>query len=100
MLHETLEAAVKMAKTKRQLEPSDNIALLIYNDKCEFHMLRHGIGQNVSAIVSATILVSCMSIDTFREAIPKFFQTLNFSGRFPQCAEGQERSKNKCQFLE
>jgi cation diffusion facilitator family transporter len=41
----------------------------------EFHMFGHGRGQNVAALVSATILISFMSLETFREAIPKFFQT-------------------------
>jgi len=41
----------------------------------EFHMLGHGRAQNVAALVSATILISFMSLETFREAIPKFFQT-------------------------
>jgi len=40
----------------------------------EFHVFGHGRAQNVAALVSATILVSLMSIETFREAIPKFFQ--------------------------
>jgi len=40
----------------------------------EFHMLGHGRAQNVAAFVSATILISFMSLETFREAIPKFFQ--------------------------
>ncbi len=41
----------------------------------EFHMFGHGRAQNVAAMVSATILISFMSIETFREAIPKLFQT-------------------------
>jgi len=41
----------------------------------EFHMFGHGRAQNVAALVSATILISFMSFETFREAIPKFFQT-------------------------
>jgi len=41
----------------------------------EFHMFGHGRSQNVAALVSATILISFMSIEAFREAIPKFFQT-------------------------
>jgi len=41
----------------------------------EFHMFGHGRAQNVAALVLATILVSFMSIETFREAIPKFFQS-------------------------
>ncbi|MEX2723461.1 MAG: cation diffusion facilitator family transporter [Candidatus Freyarchaeota archaeon] len=39
----------------------------------EFHMFGHGRAQNVAALVSATILISFMSLETFREAIPKFF---------------------------
>lgn len=41
----------------------------------EFHMFGHGRAQNVAALVSATILISFMSLETFREAIPKFLQT-------------------------
>jgi len=40
----------------------------------ELHMFGHGRAQNVAALVSATILISFMSLETFREAIPKFFQ--------------------------
>ena len=40
----------------------------------EFHMFGHGRGQNVAALVSATILIFFMSLETFREAIPKFFE--------------------------
>jgi len=40
----------------------------------EFHMFGHGRAQNVAALVSATILISFMSLETFREAIPKFYQ--------------------------
>jgi cation diffusion facilitator family transporter len=40
----------------------------------EFHMFGHGRAQNVAALVSATILVFFMSLETFREATPKFFQ--------------------------
>jgi len=40
----------------------------------EFHMFGHGRAPNVAALVSATILISFMSLETFREAIPKFFQ--------------------------
>lgn len=39
----------------------------------EFHMFGHGRAQNVAALISATILISFMSLETFREAIPKFF---------------------------
>jgi len=37
-------------------------------------MFGHGRAQNVAALVSATILIFFMSLETFREAIPKFFQ--------------------------
>ncbi len=37
-------------------------------------MFGHGRAQNVAALVSATILISFMSFETFREAIPRFFQ--------------------------
>ena len=40
----------------------------------EFHMFGHGRAQNVAAIVSATILIFFMSLEAFREAIPKLFQ--------------------------
>jgi len=40
----------------------------------EFHMFGHGRAQNVAAMVSATILIFFMSLETFREAIPRFFQ--------------------------
>jgi len=40
----------------------------------ELHMFGHGRAQNVAALVSATILISFMSLETFREAIPKLFQ--------------------------
>lgn len=40
----------------------------------EFHMFGHGRAQNVAALVSAIILISFMSLETFREAIPKFFE--------------------------
>jgi len=40
----------------------------------EFHMFGHGRAQNVAALISATILISFMSLETFREAIPKFYQ--------------------------
>jgi len=40
----------------------------------EFHMFGHGRAQNVAALISATILISFMSVETFREAIPKLLQ--------------------------
>jgi len=40
----------------------------------EFHMFGHGRAQNVAALVSATIFISFMSLEMFREAAPKFFQ--------------------------
>ncbi|MEM3489811.1 MAG: cation transporter, partial [Nitrososphaerota archaeon] len=46
----------------------------------EFHMFGHGRVQNVASLVSATILVSFMSLETFREAVQKFSQAPEFSG--------------------
>lgn len=40
----------------------------------QFHMFGYGRAQNVAALVSATILISFMSVETYREAIPKLFQ--------------------------
>jgi len=40
----------------------------------EFHMFGHGRAQNVAALVSAIILIFFMSLETFREAIPKLSQ--------------------------
>jgi len=40
----------------------------------EFHMFGHGRAQNVAALVSAAILIFFMSLEAFREAIPKLFQ--------------------------
>ena len=43
----------------------------------EFHMFGHGRAQNVAGLVSAIILVSLMSLQTFQEAVPKFLQSPN-----------------------
>jgi len=40
----------------------------------EFHMFGHGRAQNVAALISATILISFMSLETFREAVPKLLE--------------------------
>lgn len=40
----------------------------------ELHMFGHGRSQNVAAVISATILISYMSLEAFREAVPKFFE--------------------------
>lgn len=40
----------------------------------ETHMFGHGRAQNVAALVSATIFIFVLSLETFREAIPKLFQ--------------------------
>jgi len=37
-------------------------------------MFGHGRAQNVAALISATVLISFMSLETFRKAVPKFFQ--------------------------
>jgi cation diffusion facilitator family transporter len=46
----------------------------------EFHMFGHGRAQNVAAMISATILIFFMSLEAFRESIPKLFQTPEASG--------------------
>ncbi len=51
----------------------------------QFHMFGYGRAQNVAALVSATILISFMSVKTFREAIPKLFQA-------PEIAKIQDTS--------
>jgi len=45
----------------------------------EFHMFGHGRAQNVAALVSATILIFFMSLETFREAVPKLLQAPELS---------------------
>jgi len=40
----------------------------------EVYMFGRGRAQNVAALVSATIIIFFMSIETFREAIPRLFQ--------------------------
>ncbi len=39
----------------------------------EVHMFGHGRAQNVAAMVSATILIFFMSVETLREAIPRLY---------------------------
>lgn len=46
----------------------------------EFHMFGHGRAQNVAAMISATILIFFISLEAFRETIPKLFQTSEPSG--------------------
>jgi cation diffusion facilitator family transporter len=46
----------------------------------KFHMFGHGRAQNVAAVVSAAILIFFMSLEAFREAIPKLFQTSEANG--------------------
>lgn len=41
----------------------------------KYHMFGHGRIQNVASLVTATIFIFFLSIETFRAAIPKFFQT-------------------------
>ncbi|MDD5083093.1 MAG: cation diffusion facilitator family transporter [Dehalococcoidales bacterium] len=43
----------------------------------EFHAFGHGRAQNVAALVSATILITFMSVETLRESIPGLFHTLD-----------------------
>lgn len=46
----------------------------------EFHMFGHGRAQNVAAVVSASILIFFMSIEAFRETVPKLFQITQTNG--------------------
>ncbi len=48
----------------------------------EFHMFGYGRAQNVAALVSGVIFISFMSLETFRQAIPKFSRALEAS-HFP-----------------
>jgi cation diffusion facilitator family transporter len=43
-------------------------------------MFGHGRAQNVAAMISATILIFFMSLEAFRETIPRLFQTSEPSG--------------------
>jgi len=63
MLSDILISTFLLLSTSWSRKPAD-----------EFHMFGHGRSQNVAALVSATILISFMSLETLREAIPKFFQ--------------------------
>jgi cation diffusion facilitator family transporter len=40
----------------------------------EFHMFGHGRAQNIASLLVSTILIFFLSLETFRSAIPKFFQ--------------------------
>lgn len=64
MLSDVLISAFLLLSASWSRKPAD-----------EFHMFGHGRAQNVAALVSAVILIAFMSLETFREAIPKFFQT-------------------------
>lgn len=41
----------------------------------EFHMFGHGRIQNVASLITATIFIFFLSIETFRTAIPRIFKT-------------------------
>lgn len=41
----------------------------------ESHMFGHGRAQNVASLVAAIILIAFMSLEVFREAVPKLFQS-------------------------
>ncbi len=45
----------------------------------KFHMFGHGRAQNVAAMISATILVFFVSLEAFREAVPKLFEAMSIS---------------------
>ncbi|HKZ93535.1 MAG TPA: cation diffusion facilitator family transporter [Candidatus Bathyarchaeia archaeon] len=64
MLSDVLVSSFLLLSTYWSRKPAD-----------EFHMFGHGRGQNVAALVSATILIFFMSLEMFREAVPKLFQT-------------------------
>ncbi len=63
MLSDVLVSSFLLLSTFWSRKPAD-----------EFHPFGHGRAQNVAALVSATILIFFMSIETLREAIPKFFE--------------------------
>jgi len=64
MLSDILVSSFLLVSTYWSRKPAD-----------EFHMFGHGRGQNVAALVSATILIFFMSLETFREAVPRLFET-------------------------
>jgi cation diffusion facilitator family transporter len=45
----------------------------------ESHMFGYGRAQNVAAVISAVVFVAILSIETFRAAIPKFWQSTDAS---------------------
>lgn len=65
VLSDVMVSAFLLLSVIRSRKPAD-----------EIHMFGHGRAQNVAALVSATILIAFMSIEVFREAIPRFFQTM------------------------
>jgi len=69
MLSDVLISAFLLLSTYWSRKPAD-----------EFRMFGHGRAQNVAALVSATILIAFMSVETFREAIPKFLATPEADG--------------------
>lgn len=64
MLSDVLISTFLLLSTYLSTKPAD-----------KYHMFGHGRAQNVAALISATILISFMSFETFREAIPKLLQT-------------------------
>jgi len=64
MLSDVLISAFLLLSASWSRKPAD-----------EIHMFGHGRAQNVAAMVSATILIFFMSVETFREAIPKLFES-------------------------
>jgi cation diffusion facilitator family transporter len=45
----------------------------------EFHIFGYGRAQNIAAVISSVIFVAILSIETFRVAIPKFWQSSDAS---------------------
>jgi cation diffusion facilitator family transporter len=46
----------------------------------EFHMFGYGRAQNVAAVISSVVFIAFLSIETFRAAVPKFWQSPDGSG--------------------
>jgi len=63
MLSDVLVSSFLLLSAYWSLKPAD-----------EFHMFGHGRAQNVAALVSSTILIFFMSVETFREAVPRLYR--------------------------
>ena len=70
-LASALIAAFLLLATHYSKKPADDV-----------HMLGYERAQNVAAVIVAVIFITFMSVETFRRAIPKFFEPHNVS-QFP-----------------